>query len=423
MSYDEADGYVLLFGGVTMNSWLGDTWKYSHGVWTQLHPALSPSPRQASGMAYDQADGYVVLFGGTGRSGTDLGDTWTYHGGSWSEVSTSTGPFGRYHPAMTYDAADGYILLYGGENSSFGGLTDTWAYSGGVWWTPNGASGPGPYYADEMAYDSEDGYVVLFQGGEGDNYASTWTYLAGVWTNITFALGTSPPSVGYGGMVDDTYDGYLLLYGGLGPAGQSNQTWGFENGAWAELFPSTNPGWSFTMGMAFDPPDDSVVLFSGDSSAGIVADTWTYLRRTGRRDRSEQGVRSVGPESGPGDAGTHRRSGTPAGGGRPSPGELPERGDPRSRPRPSKKGHRPRAPSEIDRFRANAVPGSARGCVRAMDGVERQTVETEQGDEPRVVPDPIEVDPSIPEPEYPLALSIVLFQEIQRPAPFSQRAV
>jgi len=67
MAYDAADGYVLLFGGTeSFNSTtsLGDTWEFHAGQWTQLFPSSSPSPRIFASMAYDAADGYVLLFGG-----------------------------------------------------------------------------------------------------------------------------------------------------------------------------------------------------------------------------------------------------------------------------------------------------------------------------------------------------------------------
>jgi hypothetical protein len=88
MAYDEADGYVLLFGGLEVGL-LGDTWKYANGIWTPLHPTVSPAPRASASMAYDQADGYVVLFGGLNLTGVTLDDTWTFAGGVWTGITGS----------------------------------------------------------------------------------------------------------------------------------------------------------------------------------------------------------------------------------------------------------------------------------------------------------------------------------------------
>ncbi|HEX9613015.1 MAG TPA: hypothetical protein VGA05_05325, partial [Candidatus Bathyarchaeia archaeon] len=48
--------------------------------WTQLFPAISPSPRASSSMAFDGNDGYVLLFGGEDViAGTSFrGDTWKF---------------------------------------------------------------------------------------------------------------------------------------------------------------------------------------------------------------------------------------------------------------------------------------------------------------------------------------------------------
>jgi hypothetical protein len=289
MTYDEADGYVLLFGGITNGSpslTVGDTWKFVHGNWAELHPSVAPPPRQDGAITYDQADGYVLLFGGTTWNGSAVfNDTWSYVGGSWTRVLTSNSPPGRAYTTMTYDAADGYVLLFGGADTS-GFLNDTWAYSGGVWWDPvTSTTAPAERYAESMAYDSEDGYVVLFGG---DNPVSsvaltdTWTYSAGVWTNITATASTGPAYGSWGSLVDDTYDGYLVYFGGCDSGSYcssvyvTNQTWSFVGGSWTELFPARNPGQLVFQSEAFDPPDNSVVVFGGVMGPSYTAATWTY---------------------------------------------------------------------------------------------------------------------------------------------------
>jgi hypothetical protein len=129
-----------------------------------------------------------------------------------------------------------------------------------------------------MSYDSGDGYVLFFSGTQiGSSfysYPDTWTYSGGTWTNITASLSTSPPSATYGAMVDDTYDGYVLLYGGFTLPNTffgNNQTWSFANGAWTQLFPARNPGMDASLALSIDPLDNSVVLFGG-----FVPGTWTY---------------------------------------------------------------------------------------------------------------------------------------------------
>src|SRR2546426_4963709 len=115
MVYDAADGYVLLFGGCCTGSpFLGDTWKFSAGSWTKLDIS-GPSARFLdAGMVYDAADGYVLLFGGQDASSARyLGDTWKFSAGVWTNLAI-TGPSPRDDFGLAYDAADGYVVLYGG---------------------------------------------------------------------------------------------------------------------------------------------------------------------------------------------------------------------------------------------------------------------------------------------------------------------
>lgn len=69
MAYDPADGDVVMFGGYchssgSENPGCSDTWIFSHGQWTELHPTHHPGERLTTQMAYDSADHYIVLFGG-----------------------------------------------------------------------------------------------------------------------------------------------------------------------------------------------------------------------------------------------------------------------------------------------------------------------------------------------------------------------
>lgn len=285
MTYDEADGYVLLFGGSGLtNVVFGDTWKYVHGTWTQLHPAHSPPALQLATMAYDQADGYVVLFGGANtNTPSDSSATWTFLGGNWNSNVTATGPVARYGAAMTFDAADGYLLMFGGENLTNFIFSDTWAFRGGLWWDPLAslsATSPDPRGGSAMAYDSEDGYVVLFGGTTGgltQAPATTWTYTGGAWTNITSTLSTQPVPGAAFGFVDDTFDGYMLLYGGFQSTPTfENQTWEFLGGTWTQLSPAANPGPRGLTSMAFYPNDNVAVLYGGDNASGLTSGTWTY---------------------------------------------------------------------------------------------------------------------------------------------------
>ncbi|MCI4345603.1 MAG: hypothetical protein L3K07_02450, partial [Thermoplasmata archaeon] len=298
MAYDEADGYVLLFGGGFLHGFttqtFGDTWSYAHGHWVQLKPSVSPLARLGGAMTYDQADGYILMFGGqTTVKGSSqlLNDTWTFVGGKWTQATTIIAPNARDLPGLAYDAADGYVLMFGGLG--YGGnateevtLNDSWAFSAGSWTllsyagcthcgpAPSGREGPA------MVYDPWDGYVLLFGGqnlstpisGTSTEVSDTWTYSAGVWTNITLTAGSPAarvaPSVAYDGL-----DGYVLMFGGTSSSVSLSETWSFVGGTWTQLFPLHSPGADYLGGAAFDATDHTVVYVNGIS---FVGGTWLY---------------------------------------------------------------------------------------------------------------------------------------------------
>jgi hypothetical protein len=64
---------VLLFGGQG-SAYFGDTWDWDGKHWTQLQD-IGPGPRAPAGMVYDSDRGRSVLFGGVSQNAY-LGDTW-----------------------------------------------------------------------------------------------------------------------------------------------------------------------------------------------------------------------------------------------------------------------------------------------------------------------------------------------------------
>ncbi len=128
MAYDPVGGYVLLFGGYTGSSTLGDTWTFQGGQWKNITSSLSlsPPPRSAAAMFWDPALQSIILFGGNGAS-NDIGDTWAFHGGQWSEISASGGPSSRDGAMFAPPMGSGPAILFGGEsNGTY--ESDTWGF-------------------------------------------------------------------------------------------------------------------------------------------------------------------------------------------------------------------------------------------------------------------------------------------------------
>ncbi|MFI5414349.1 MAG: hypothetical protein ACHQ16_01590, partial [Candidatus Lutacidiplasmatales archaeon] len=189
MTYDAADGYLLLFGGLSASGASvieNDTWSFGGGAWHSrpaLAGATTPSGRYDEMLQYDPVDHTTVLFGGIGVS-ADLGDTWTYRAGNWTAIGTpsSVAPGARHGAETCFDAADRYVFLLGGQ---LGGasLSDVWSFSGGIW-SPLMVSGNPPAgYGGQMTYDAADGYVLWFSGRADSSsmYISTENYLHGSW--------------------------------------------------------------------------------------------------------------------------------------------------------------------------------------------------------------------------------------------------
>ncbi len=253
IAYDAADGYVVLFGGAGAHRTFNDTWEYSGGVWKNVTATAGPAPPPmvAMGMSYDAADGYIVLFGGLTATHKTLNATWEFAGGKWTNVTATVGPapMGRFAEGLAYDAADGYVLMYGGWTDVKGlkdkTLEDTWKFSGGRWTELSSLSAPGPRWFVGLTYDSADGYILLFEGindsGMKSNWntpADTWTYQGGVWTNVTNPSDT--PSHRFAeGLVDDPAGNNVLLFGGLNStavvAHTLSDTWTYAAGVWTNV--------------------------------------------------------------------------------------------------------------------------------------------------------------------------------------------
>ncbi len=188
MAYDAVDGYVLMFGGTESNGvGLADTWTYSGGVWTNITKNVTGNPpgRYRSAMTYDEADGYVLLFGGctSTASSCATSDSWKYTNLTWTHLAPTTHPSARVYTAMDFDEAKGYVVLYGGSSqvsSPSNMMTDTWSFLNGSWTnlTSKITAHPSGRGFQMMAFDPLDNYSILFGGWN----ANTNVYLGDTWS-------------------------------------------------------------------------------------------------------------------------------------------------------------------------------------------------------------------------------------------------
>lgn len=138
-----------------------------------------------------------------------------------------------------------------------------------------------PYYPSAragavMVYDPVDGYIVLFGGSNGIN--DTWTFSSGRWTELVESTAPAPRTGACATW--DSAAGYLFLFGGqLIAAGQplANDTWEFAHGKWTQLHPALSPPPLAWAACTYDPPEESIVVFGGTSTANSTTGaTWTF---------------------------------------------------------------------------------------------------------------------------------------------------
>ena len=239
LTWDVADGYAVMFGG-TMNGGqaYNDTWTFSHGQWTNVTPATptssnNPATRWRMAMTWDGADGYVLMFGGTNNLGTTIySDTWSFSAGVWSKLNVTGSPVGRYRASMTYDVQDQYVVLFGGCTSSSCPDSSTWTYNNLTWTHLSPATHPASRIYFGITYSSVYEQVLLF-GGDSTTaeppaaLSDTWAFTNGNWTVITSNLTHSPPAVSYLMMTFDPLDNLSIMFGGMWSNGTySGTTWG-----------------------------------------------------------------------------------------------------------------------------------------------------------------------------------------------------
>jgi PKD repeat protein len=298
MTYDAADGYVVLLGGLSAGfTPINDTWIFRDGNWQNITATAGTAPSARSGMAmtYDAADRYVLAFSGENAGTPFTNDTWSFVDGRWHHLNVSGAPGYPEWVEMAYDSADSSVVLFGTFDSDSGQVALTYTYRAGVWdlvtRSNNSTLYPQPSVREEfaMTYDADDGYILLFGGWNdvaGRVLGDTWEFSAGNWTNVSASLATSPaPAFGTQMTYDDS-SGEVILFGGAPTFGgngtgvaELNDSWSFEGGAWANVTPTLSPPARYGGAMANDSADSSVILFGGDVRGGnpsILNDTWVW---------------------------------------------------------------------------------------------------------------------------------------------------
>jgi len=189
---------------------------------------------------------------------------------SWQNVTTEVhgGPT-QPVASMTYDAAASEVVLFGGRGSSAVAQNQTWTYAAGVWTNLTGslAFAPPAVYGDSLAYFPGSNGVVLFGGIDQAGAYTNFTYLFanGTWSNLTASSHRAPSPRAWAAFTNDTTDRELVLFGGRSAGGWDADTWVFEDGIWLNITSAQSPALPPVVGGAIltNLPGVGALLFGG----------------------------------------------------------------------------------------------------------------------------------------------------------------
>ena len=257
-------------------------------VWLNLTSTAGPPPpsRELGGMVYDGngSDRFLLLFGGEHFNATRsaeqyYNDTWIYSDGRWSNISPARSPSPRYGFSLTYDAyfRDEYVVLFGGRDAAGAVLNDTWTFSAGVWSNITKRGAPPARDMASMTYSPLSGVVVLF-GGTGPSASETndtWWFSGGYWARLLMA--TVPPPRHGAAFVDSVGNrGTPILFGGEDAGSFLNDTWEYAGTQWILLPTAVAPSPRADAGFTRDTATNFGVLYGGFSATASAQDTWLW---------------------------------------------------------------------------------------------------------------------------------------------------
>jgi N-acetylneuraminic acid mutarotase len=232
--------------------------------------------------AYDAESDRVVVFAIVAPGPEPYASvraTWAYDPAAdlWSVVGTEQ-PAGLHGARAAYDAESDRIIVISIEEQKVWAYdlnTDTWEGRS------NQTAGINTY--NGIAYDAESDRVVTFGGTFGSDPGATlaYDYNTDTWTDLS--TDTSPTDRYYQVMTYDPTTDRIIMFGGAqGPESleaPTDETWAYDldTNTWTQLHPATAPGPRGWAAFAFNPADDSLVLFGGGPTREeATAETWIF---------------------------------------------------------------------------------------------------------------------------------------------------
>lgn len=264
--YIDSSSTAILFGGITIDRWLNETWIWNGETWYQVSTVNSPPAREKLAMEYDESRDKVVLFGGS-MDKTLFDDTWEWDGIDWKLMNPTHKPPARCCHAMAYDTANKKIIMYGGYDSNQNVFfSDTWEWDGKDWIEVN-SDLPEMSGHTMISFPAKNEVISVQTAGYG-----TWTWNGKAWEKLEIE---SPPHRSEGRTSYDRNLRWIVFFGGIADGQMLNDTWIFDGQRWLQLSLSSNPPARFGHVLFYDPKRKSVILYGGiGSNNSRFGDTW-----------------------------------------------------------------------------------------------------------------------------------------------------
>lgn len=174
---DPANGHVDMFGGYRGRFYSRDTFQWTGKNWKLLNldETKSPYPRMAAVIAQDPIRKDVVLFGGISDNWV-VQNTWTWDGTSWTEQNPATQPPPLYYTTGGFDPVLKEVVVFGGGSSAVDQRT-TWAWNGSDWSRLSPAKSPAARERFGTVWDPASRQFLVFDGyvfNTTNYFSDTW---------------------------------------------------------------------------------------------------------------------------------------------------------------------------------------------------------------------------------------------------------